>query len=349
MLSQHGLYKFATRHVDAYKAALLSIRTTSHAMSTYTVTLELINGGGIVATAAAFDDARPPIVRATYFHASEQIHRGRSNVQKGTLTCEGSGETVDAICKFTTTHLNELRDEGELYAVNLRELQGIHVPICYGYFESPCRDTYGRKRTMGFLLLEYCGETLDWELEDTPEDIQYVSLRCLRASSDAVRRINIIEAVGSIHDAGVQHNDIKPDNILVSDADKIRIVDFDMATPHQCKGDLPVNLYAYEPFEDEFGCYELFEIVQEFGLWTPSKHNPSLFSCRPSLIRHTSYASIHGTWVFRVRVPRRRCAPQSLQRQIRRLRPRIFACKSRDNICRLLLKISGKIREDWLA
>ena len=86
-------------------------------------------------------------------------------------------------------------------------------------------------------------------------------------------RIKILEALMRIHSAGVQHNDIKPDNILLSDDDEVRIIDFDLAMEHNCKRKLPIELYEYKPLKYEFGCYEIFEVAEAMGIWTPSKHD----------------------------------------------------------------------------
>lgn len=40
----------------------------------------------------------------------------------------------------------------------------------------------------------------------------------------------------SIHDAGVRHNDIRPDNLLANSDDKVTIIDFDRAILKATKG-----------------------------------------------------------------------------------------------------------------
>lgn len=42
--------------------------------------------------------------------------------------------------------------------------------------------------------------------------------------------------MSSIHDAGVRHNDIRPDNLLVNPDDKVTIIDFDRAILKATKG-----------------------------------------------------------------------------------------------------------------
>ena len=150
-------------------------------MSSPTITLELLRSGTIdqfSANAVVFDSevASREAARATRFHAEEEIHRGRSHVQKGKLKCDGLETQINAICKFTVTHVPELYDEAELYSTKLRELQGQDIPVCYGYFECLYRDYNGRRRTMGCLILEDCGDSLNWDLDDIPEEIQYVSI-----------------------------------------------------------------------------------------------------------------------------------------------------------------------------
>ena len=246
-----------------------------------TIDLEILRYGALeqyTATAVDFEATdSPATTRVASFRAFESVHRGHSQVQRGHIRPAGSSDDaapISGICKLTMTHLSELRDEAELYATKLRDLQGKDVPICYGYFECQALDSDDRKRTMGCLILEDCGAALDWELQDAPEDIQYVTsfhvLLVLSLTLDF--RIEIVQALDRIHVAGVQHNDIKPDNIVVTDSSHVRIIDFGLAMHHNCKRRLHIDVYDYQPFKYKFGCYEMYEVVQTLGLWTPSEY-----------------------------------------------------------------------------
>ena len=79
-----------------------------------------------------------------------------------------------------------------------------------------------------------------------------------------------MDAMIMIHEAGLEHTDFHPYNVLSRSDGGIRIIDFDEAVPHKCERKLKIIQYAYAPSEDDFGCDELYYVAGELELWTPS-------------------------------------------------------------------------------
>ena len=46
----------------------------------------------------------------------------------------------------------------------------------------------------------------------------------------------LVRVVGTVHAAGVIHNDISPANIVLSDHGQVRLIDFSHSTLHKCLG-----------------------------------------------------------------------------------------------------------------
>lgn len=56
------------------------------------------------------------------------------------------------------------------------------------------------------------------------------------AATDGFLSSAFLRAMTSIHDTGVRHNDIRPDNLLANSDNKVTIVDFDRAILKATKG-----------------------------------------------------------------------------------------------------------------
>ncbi|GBE89105.1 hypothetical protein SCP_1501080 [Sparassis crispa] len=179
---------------------------------------------------------------------TKRIHDGHSQVYHASLTCEGY-PAEDVVCKvvFGKRGIARLRNEAEIYR-QLRRLQRDVIPGCYGLFEGELEDG-----PSACLVTEYCGETLDKSFK----------------RSDSQLRIRVIEAFTKIHAAGVQHGDISECNVVLYQNLQPTIIDFDRAAKHQCLHPMPITLGVTEPYQDEFGCNELWRICHTCNVWTP--------------------------------------------------------------------------------
>ena len=90
----------------------------------------------------------------------------------------------------------------------------------------------------------------------------------------------ILDALISIHKAGVQHGRIRKPHcswhiVLSSDPDNPRpmIIDFKLASEHQCKlkfskGKHQFRMYDWQPYD--IRCAEFFPVVSMLNVWIPS-------------------------------------------------------------------------------
>lgn len=96
------------------------------------------------------------------------IHRGeRALVYKGELTVGEKKEALEVAVKLvagSSSHdLEQLEDEYNHYARELKELQGKIVPMCYGLFQVP-------NKYVACLVLQYCGEPILCEFDELDMD-----------------------------------------------------------------------------------------------------------------------------------------------------------------------------------
>ncbi|KAL6301408.1 kinase-like domain-containing protein [Sparassis latifolia] len=180
---------------------------------------------------------------------TKQIYNGHSQVYIASLTCVGH-RSEDVVCKvaFGKRKIARLRHEAEIY-LHLRNLQCDAIPACYGLFEGELEDG-----PSACLVTEYCGNTLE------------TSFDCI----DTQLRIDIIEALAKIHAAGVQHGDIREYNVVLYQNRQPTIIDFDRAEKHQCLCPRPILFDVTEPYRNEFGCNELYQICLDCDVWTPN-------------------------------------------------------------------------------
>ncbi|KAJ2990477.1 CBL-interacting protein kinase 5, partial [Globomyces sp. JEL0801] len=102
--------------------------------------------------------------------------------------------------------LSELHNEIDIYGL-LSDLQGISIPklILHGYWE-------GGMYCIGFSL---CGTV--------PKTLSERQKQCLLSCIDAV------------HSRGIIHSDIRKENILVDENEKVYLIDFGFATLNSCE------------------------------------------------------------------------------------------------------------------
>lgn len=91
----------------------------------------------------------------------------------------------------------------------------IHHPGCVAIFD------FGHERGLTFIAMEYIeGNSLGDVLHQGPLD-QFRALQVAR---------EVAEALGAAHEAGVIHRDVKPQNILLDEFDRVRLTDFGVAS-----------------------------------------------------------------------------------------------------------------------
>ncbi|TFY66117.1 hypothetical protein EVG20_g4976 [Dentipellis fragilis] len=155
------------------------------------------------------------------------------------------------VCKIAydecLTH--HVETEATFYEGKLRYLQGIHVPVCHGYFSGDTPE--GPKAC---LVLDYCCEPI----QDTFSEL---SLSFKKA---------ILKSALAIHDAGVATHDWAERNVLDYHGYPM-IIDFDEARPHECKRKMPVVEGELSPRCADFGCSEIFRLVKKLRLWKPNQ------------------------------------------------------------------------------
>ncbi|GJE90081.1 serine/threonine protein kinase [Phanerochaete sordida] len=148
---------------------------------------------------------------------------------------------------------DRLEDEAGLYCKQMQHLQGTTVPKFYGLFSGTYINMSRKTRAVRCIITEEWGTSM--------ATVKHIPMEL---------RITIAEAALRIHAAGVQHNDLRLTNILISsDNSEVRITDFDNAGEHDCGRAMPVILYSWEPTLADFGCQEIHDFMCYFGLWTP--------------------------------------------------------------------------------
>uniref|UniRef100_A0A0D9XHT7 [RNA-polymerase]-subunit kinase n=1 Tax=Leersia perrieri TaxID=77586 RepID=A0A0D9XHT7_9ORYZ len=80
-----------------------------------------------------------------------------------------------------------------------------------------------------FIVMDYHDRSLRDDLEQQQQQL---------SGEDTARSImrDLVSAVNALHAAGIMHRDIKPDNVLVSDTDGLKLCDFGSATPVKAAG-----------------------------------------------------------------------------------------------------------------
>ncbi|KAE9399235.1 hypothetical protein BT96DRAFT_704055 [Gymnopus androsaceus JB14] len=113
-------------------------------------------------------------------------------------------------------HRLRLHHEAAIYS-RLKHLQGRILPRFYGLYEIK-----GLEWTV--MILEHAGSSLT----RLPKPCK------LDALSDD-QKTTLLSYARELHDLGIKHSDLRPDNITVDNSGNVKIVDFELATEdHQC-------------------------------------------------------------------------------------------------------------------
>lgn len=233
-------------------------------MASLDIDIRLVHGSG---TGTVFHTATQVVQSShfipKYFRGNRILYKGNSVVHRGVVVFTGSQEAepaMDAVCKVALGDLSRIRREAQLYVSpdHLLKLQGSVVPQFYGYYECKVQ-VEEREVDMGCMFLEYCG--------------QRVSSKSLKDRDIQLSVLTVLLAIH--HEAHLTHGDCNDDSwrhILLRECAEgrdFRIIDFDHATSHNCGQRMAIQIDDYEPPPKDFGCMELYDVVQWLNLWTP--------------------------------------------------------------------------------
>ncbi|KAA1473241.1 hypothetical protein DENSPDRAFT_762586, partial [Dentipellis sp. KUC8613] len=174
---------------------------------------------------------------------SSEVYRGRLFRRPDS---ELDGE--DVVCKvaYRPQAVSCLEHEAEMFFGKLQHLQGVCIPICYGYFEHKERMDW-----RSCLVLDYRGEPVKSPLAKL--DVDFKAL---------------LHAVTHLHDAGVTHGDLWEENILDYQGLPM-IIDLETAAEHKCERQLDMVEGAPAPSSHDFKCNELYQFCQNLEYWKP--------------------------------------------------------------------------------
>lgn len=86
--------------------------------------------------------------------------------------------------------------------------------------------------------------------------------------TDWTNRLDILDHLLEIHELGIQHNDFEERNVVLKDGRPF-IIDFENATPHECKRAMNIVEGAVAPSAYYFGCREIYRYCCDNGVWRP--------------------------------------------------------------------------------
>ncbi|KAJ3559575.1 hypothetical protein NM688_g254 [Phlebia brevispora] len=191
------------------------------------------------------------------FRSTQLLYEDDTCVYRGVLIGCGSQE-IKAICKLGlkaypgSDVLEGYQRETEIYQTTLRDMQGHFIPKFYGMYVGTVF-----RWPAACIIVEDCGRSLS----------SFGSL-------SYEWRARAIEVLMAIHARGLQHNEFSPCNIVVDDVKdpkRLVVIDFEDATPHECKRTMDIAFFQLPPFSGDFGCRELYSAAQTTCVWTPGE------------------------------------------------------------------------------
>ena len=129
---------------------------------------------------------------------------------KGVTQREGDQTTVSVSNSENTNSFLEQREKFKKEARRIRQLNNSHIVRVHDLFE---------ENGTAYYVMDYVdGENLSERLKRTGKPM----------TEDEVNQIlpQILDALKSIHDAGIWHLDLKPANIMVDKAGNVKLIDF---------------------------------------------------------------------------------------------------------------------------
>ncbi|KAG5651320.1 hypothetical protein H0H81_009093 [Sphagnurus paluster] len=140
------------------------------------------------------------------------------------LTSGGNFRSTNAVIKlaFEPEQNERLRHEFGVYEHLFSRGVAEGMPTVYGLFKDAESDTLA-------LLMSHVGASL-WSLNPYQRRFAFT----LRISEEV--KSAYLRALGAIHQAGVRHRDIRPENLTLMEGDRVAIIDFDMAELNPSEG-----------------------------------------------------------------------------------------------------------------
>lgn len=176
--------------------------------------------------------------------------------------------TRDIVAKlaFGSDQKQRMLHEATIYE-HLTKSRVSCIPTCYGIFEEPHDDGPSVLVTSheGYWLQHWNREYPDIGV---PKIWRYeVSFKLLLKTNRSTDRSKFLQAMKGIHDAGVCHRDIRPENLVVNASGDVCIIDFDRA---DLTSSIGARKREYEHLQD------LLE-----GNYTPPGYFPSWSTASP--------------------------------------------------------------------
>ncbi|KAJ6560382.1 hypothetical protein B0H19DRAFT_115078 [Mycena capillaripes] len=165
-----------------------------------------------------------------------EIHRSGDNTLDAVLKVDATGERQEAFM-----------NEAKAYQTTGKPFQGNVLPDFFGCFQT-CIGSI----TVTCLVTEYCGEPMDQDLHEVDNPVLP----------------HIIAYVVLLHQHGMTHGSLYPRNILVCEERPV-LIDLEYSQNHTCGLRMKIVPGAMMPYEEEFGCEELFHLISRMGLWKP--------------------------------------------------------------------------------
>lgn len=147
---------------------------------------------------------------------------------------------------FGTTYYAKKTDDEKIYVIKEMNLLRVDLAQIYIELDSLLMIQIGncRKDILCFkdYYIDYDRQTFNLITEAFIEDDmfpltlrQFLSLSNKRSNEEIIKIINnILKAMTYIHDIGIGHGDIKPENILINNNLDIQIIDFGFSCTREC-------------------------------------------------------------------------------------------------------------------
>ncbi|KAA1473243.1 hypothetical protein DENSPDRAFT_265800 [Dentipellis sp. KUC8613] len=188
------------------------------------------------------------------FRDANLIHTSDgTELYRGKLFRPSDIEGADVICKvaYHSGPMSFVEREARMYTTKLQHLQGVCIPLCFGYFVN---DDFMDPRSC--LVLQYSGEPLKKALPDL----------------DAGFKTAVVHAAMLIHNAGIKHGNWCEENVLNFKGLPM-IIDFEHVNAHKCERAKDIVEGGLAPRIQDFKCNELYQLCIDLGYWKPGMIN----------------------------------------------------------------------------